>query len=98
MTKPTVDTPRVPGPPRIIGRAAPRPPSPLLVIAAERDHARALLAEMAQRLKAAEANRDALAARLEACRVLAEGARWQVIRGENDRAVRTLNAIRRHTQ
>lgn len=98
MTRPVVDTPRVPGPPRVVGRATPRPPSPLHVIAAERDHARALLADLAQRLIAAEANRDVLADRLETCRVLTEGARWQVVRGENDRAVRTLNTIRRLTQ
>lgn len=98
MTRPVVDTPRVPGPPRVVGRPTPRPPSALHVIAAERDQARALAADLAARLKVAEANRDAIADRLQTCRVLVEGTRFQLLRGEHDMAVRTLNAIRRHTQ
>ncbi|WP_288797859.1 hypothetical protein [uncultured Arsenicicoccus sp.] len=96
MTSPHHDRPRSAGPPRLVGKSGPRPPSPFERVAAERDEAVARYAELAQKAMALSASIERLALELETVRVLIHGAHYQMRRGDNDAAAKSLNAIARH--
>lgn len=96
MTSPHRDVPRVAGPPRLVGKPAPRPPSAFERVAAERDQAVTRYAELAQKVRTLEASMERLALNLETVRVLIDGAHHQMRRGDNDAAAKSLNAIERY--